>query len=103
MVSCDTPEPVTQFLVGLRVDFGDGTERRLHDEIAHRVAVVIASGHPPTDREDYEIEKRVMRLYGIPRAMCRRVVEVLRQVQRLRLLRELNLAEPDILLDDLRE
>jgi hypothetical protein len=44
-----------------------------------------------------------MQLYGITRPMCRRIFEVLRQVQRLRIIRELNIAEPDMLLDGLPE
>jgi hypothetical protein len=85
------------------IDFTDRRQATLHDEIADRVAAVIASGKPPTDHEDYEIEKRVMQVYGITRPMCRRIFEVLHQVQRLRVIREMNIAEPDMLLDALPE
>lgn len=85
------------------VDFSDKRERRLHDQIAERVAAVLATGKPPTDHEDYRIEALVMQLYGVTRPMCRRVFEVLRQVQRLRVVREMNIAEPDMLLDNLPE
>ena len=85
------------------VDFDDPRQAGLHDAIADRVAAMLATGKPPSDREDYEIELRVMQLYGITRSMCRRIFEVLRQVQRLRIIRELNIAEPDMLLDSLPE
>jgi hypothetical protein len=85
------------------VDFDDRRQAKLHDEIADRVAAVLATGRPPADHEDYEIELRVMQLYGITRSMCRRIFEVLRQVQRLRIVRELNIADPDMLLDGLPE
>jgi type I restriction-modification system DNA methylase subunit len=85
------------------IDFGDRRQAKLHDEIADRVAAVIAAGKPPTNHEDYEIEKRVMQVYGITRSMCRRVFEVLHQVQKLRVVREMNIAEPDMLLDALPE
>ena len=85
------------------VDFDDPRQAKLHDEIADRVAAVLATGKPPSDHEDYEIELRVMQLYGITRPMCRRIFEVYAQVQRLRIIRELNIAEPDMLLDGLPE
>jgi hypothetical protein len=85
------------------VDFSNRRETRLHDEIADRVEAVIASGNPPSDHEDYQIEKLVMQLYGITRPMCRRIFEVLHQVQRLRVIREMNIAEPDVLLDALED
>ena len=44
-----------------------------------------------------------MQLYGITRPMCRRIFDVLHQVQRLRVIREMNIAEPDMLLDALPE
>jgi hypothetical protein len=40
-----------------------------------------------------------MQLYGITRSMCRRIFEVLHQVRKLRVVREMNIAEPDMLLD----
>ncbi len=85
------------------IDFSGRQQAKLHDEIADRVAAVLATGKPPTDHEDYEIEKRVMQVYGITRPMCRRIFEVLHQVQRLRVIREMNIAEPDMLLDALPE
>jgi len=85
------------------IDFSDRRQAKLHDEIADRVAAVLASGKPPVDHEDYEIEKRVMQVYGITRSMCRRIFEVLHQVQKLRVIREMNIAEPDMLLDALSE
>jgi hypothetical protein len=44
-----------------------------------------------------------MQVYGITRSMCRHVFEVLHQVQKLRVIREMNIAEPDMLLDALPE
>jgi len=44
-----------------------------------------------------------MQLYGITRSMCRRIFDVLGQVQKLRVIREMNLAEPDMLLEALAE
>src|SRR5437867_12720541 len=85
------------------IDFSDPVQRKLHDEIADRVERIIASGKPPTTHEDYQIEKLVMQLYGITRGMCRRIFEVLGQVQKLRVIREMNIAEPDILLEALAE
>ena len=75
----------------------------MHDEIADRVAAVIASGKPPAYHEDYEIEKLVMQVYGITRSMCRQIFEVLHEVQKLRVVREMNIAEPDMLLEALPE
>jgi len=85
------------------IDFSNRRERKLHDEIADRVAAVIASGKPPTTHEDYQIEILVMQLYGITRAMCRRIFEVLHEVQNLRVIREMSIAEPDMLLDALAD
>jgi adenine-specific DNA-methyltransferase len=85
------------------VDFSSPREKKLHDEIADRVAAAIASAKPPTDHEDYQIESLVMQLYGITRPMCRRIFEVLHEVQRLRVIREMNIAEPDMLLDALAD
>ncbi len=85
------------------IDFSDRRQARLHDEIADRVAAVLASGKPPVDHEDYEIEKRVMQVYGITRSMCRRIFEVLQEVQELRVVREMNIAQPDMLLEALPE
>ena len=42
-----------------------------------------------------------MQLYGITRPMCRRIFDVLHDVQRLRVIREMNIAEPDMLLEGL--
>ena len=69
-------------------------EARLHDEIADRVAAVIATGKPPSTHDDYQIEILVMQLYGITRSMCRRIFDVLHEVQRLRVIREMSIAEP---------
>ena len=44
-----------------------------------------------------------MQLYGITRSMCRQIFDVLHEVQRLRVIREMNVAEPDMLLDALPE
>jgi hypothetical protein len=85
------------------IDFSDKRQAKLHDEIADRVAAVLATGKPPGDHEDYQIEKLVMQLYGITRPMCRRIFEVLQQVQKLRVIREMSIAEPDMLLDALPE
>jgi hypothetical protein len=85
------------------VDFANAREKALHDEIAARVEAVIAKGRPPTDHEDYQIELLVMQLYGITKRMCRRIFEVLRGVQRLRVFREMNIAESDMLLDSLSD
>ncbi len=78
-------------------------DARLHDEIADRVAAVLATGRPPSTHDDYRIEILVMQLYGITRSMCRRIFDVLHEVQRLRVIREMNVAEPDMLLDALPE
>jgi hypothetical protein len=83
------------------VDFANPREKGLHDEIAERVEKVLAGSGPPTSRDDYEIEKLVMQLYGVTRPMCRRIFEVLNDVQRLRVIREMNVAEPDLLLEAL--
>ncbi|MGD0897136.1 MAG: TaqI-like C-terminal specificity domain-containing protein [Thermoguttaceae bacterium] len=85
------------------IDFSQEVEARLHDEIADRVAAVLAMGKPPSTHDDYQIEILVMQLYGITRPMCRRIFEVLHQVQRLRVIREMSIAEPDMLLDALPE
>ena len=83
------------------IDFSQRRERRLHDEIADRVAAVLATGKPPSTHDDYQIEILVMQLYGITRSMCRRIFDVLHEVQRLRVIREMSIAEPDMLLDAL--
>jgi hypothetical protein len=85
------------------IDFSQEREARLHDEIADRVAAVLATGKPPSTHDDYQIEILVMQLYGITRSMCRRIFDVLHEVQRLRVIREMSIAEPDILLDALPE
>ena len=54
-----------------RIDFSDRRQAKLHDEIADRVAAILGTGKPPTDHEDYEIEKRVMQLYVRPEAELR--------------------------------
>ena len=83
------------------VDFSDPRETKLHDEIADRVEKALAAKGPPANHEDYEIEALVMQLYGITRPMCRRIFDVLHDVQRLRVIREMNIAEPDMLLEGL--
>ena len=85
------------------VDFSNAREKNLHDEIADRVEKVLAHNAPPNNHDDYEIERLVMQLYGITRPMCRRIFEVLHDVQRLRVVREMNIAEPDMLLESLSE
>jgi len=85
------------------IDFSRQDEARLHDEIVARVATVLATGKTPSTHDDYQIEILVMQLYGITQAMCRRIFEVLHQVQRLRVIREMSIAEPDMLLDALPE
>ena len=85
------------------IDFSQEREARLHDEIADRVAAVLATGRPPSTHDDYQIEILVMQLYGITRSMCRRIFDVLHEVQRLRVIREMSIAEPDMLLDALPE
>ena len=85
------------------IDFSQPREAKLHDEIADRVAAVLATGKPPSTHDDYQIEIRVMQLYGITRSMCRRIFDVLHEVQRLRVIREMSIAEPDMLLDALPE
>jgi len=81
------------------IDFSDPSQKKLHDGIARRAGAILESGEPPTDHEFYGIEKLVMQLYGITKPMCRRIFEVLHGVQRLRIIREVNLAKPDMLLD----
>jgi len=81
------------------IDFSNHQERELHDAIADRVAAAIAGRKPPSTHEDYQIELLVMRLYGITRPMCRRIFEVLHEVQQLRVIREMSIAESDMLLD----
>ena len=49
-----------------------------------RAAAVLATGRPPSTHDDYQIEILVMQLYGITRSMCRRIFDVLHEVQRLR-------------------
>jgi adenine-specific DNA-methyltransferase len=85
------------------IDFSNLREKELHDEISDQVAAVLASGKPPSTHEDYQIEMLVMQLYGITRSMCRRIFEVLHEVQDLRIIREMSIAEPDMLLDALPE
>jgi hypothetical protein len=85
------------------IDFSQPREAKLHDEIADRVAAVLAMGKPPVTHDDYQIEMLVMQLYGITRSMCRRIFDVLHEVQRLRVIREMSIAEPDMLLDALPE
>ena len=85
------------------IDFSQPREAKLHDEIADRVAAVLATGKPPSTHDDYQIEILVMQLYGITRSMCRRIFDVLHEVQRLRVIREMSIAEPDMLLDALPE
>jgi hypothetical protein len=85
------------------IDFSQPRETKLHDEIADRVAAVLATGRPPSTHDDYRIEILVMQLYGIKRSMCRRIFDVLHEVQRLRVIREMSIAEPDMLLEALPE
>jgi len=83
------------------IDFSNPRERKLHDEIANRVQAVLANKKAPTDHEDYQVELRVMQLYGITKQMCRRIFDVLREMQQLRIVREMNIAEPDMIIDEL--
>ena len=85
------------------IDFSEPREAKLHGEIAERVAAVLATGNPPSTHDDYQIEVLVMQLYGITRTMCRRIFDVLHEVQRLRVIREMSIAEPDMLLEALPE
>jgi len=85
------------------IDFSQPREANLHDEIADRVAAVLATGRPPSTPDDYQIEILVMQLYGITRSMCRRIFDVLDEAQRLRVIREMSTREPDMLLEALPE
>jgi hypothetical protein len=85
------------------IDFSQRREANLHDKIADRVARVLATRNPPSTHDDYQIEILVMQLYGVTRSMCRRIFDVLHEVQRLRVIREMSIAEPDMLLDALPE
>ncbi len=85
------------------IDFSEPREVKLHNEIADRVAAVLATGKQPSTHDDYQIEILVMQLYGITRSMCQRIFDVLHEVQRLRVIREMSIAEPDMLLDALPE
>ncbi len=85
------------------IDFSQPREAKLHVEIADRVAAVLATGRPPSTHDDYQIEILVMRLYGITRSMCGRIFDVLHEVQRLRVIREMGIAGPDMLMDALPE
>jgi hypothetical protein len=85
------------------IDFSQRREANLHDKIADRVAGVLATRNPPATHDDYQIEILVMQLYGVTRSMCRRIFDVLHEVQRLRVIREMSIAEPDMLLDALPE
>ncbi len=85
------------------IDFSLPREAKLHDEIADRVAAILATGRPPSTHDDYQLEILVMQIYGITRAMCRRMFDVLHEVQRLRVIREMSIAEPDMLLEALPE
>jgi hypothetical protein len=85
------------------IDFSQPREARLHDEIADRVAAVLATGRPPSTHDDCQIEILVMQLYGITRSMCRRIFDVLHKVQRLWVIREMGIAGPGMLLAALPE
>ena len=83
------------------IDFSNPRERHLHHQIADRVEAILATNRPPTDHEDYQVESLVMQLYGITKPMCRRIFDVLREMQQLRIVREMNVAEPDMIVDEL--
>ena len=85
------------------IDFSRPREAKLHDAIADRVAAVLATGRPPSTHDDYRIEILVMQLYGITRSTCRRMFDVLHEVQRMRVIREMGIAEPDVLMHALPE
>jgi hypothetical protein len=58
---------------------------------------VLATDRPPATHDDYQIEILVMQLHGITRSTCRRIFEV------LHVIREMSIADPDMLLDALPE
>lgn len=77
-----------QQLPTARIDFGDRNQKRLHDEISHKVSVIL-NANAPIDRDaDLEIEDLVMKLYGITSEEKMHIWGELEKVQKLRIIRE---------------
>lgn len=71
------------------IDFEDQAEQELHDEISNRVRDLLAGPPGGMQEEDFELERRVMDLYGLDENQRGHVFSVLNnEVQRLRIVRE---------------
>lgn len=71
------------------IDFEDGRQRELHEGIVQRVRRLLKEA-PPVDTElDFELESVVMDLYHVSPDQRSHIMQELKQVQRLRIIREL--------------
>ena len=96
-----TQKPFNSFRFAPWISPSPPTEAR--DEIANRVAAIIASrktARRPQRLRNRKTGNAPLRHYP---PMCRHIFEVLHQVPRLRIVREMNIAQPDMLLDALPE
>jgi hypothetical protein len=71
------------------IDWKSPRERELHDRITTCVQNILGSAPPVPEALDYELESLVLDLYEVDDVLKKRVWQVLGQVQRLRIIREL--------------
>ncbi|MGD2250592.1 MAG: N-6 DNA methylase [Candidatus Methanofastidiosia archaeon] len=69
------------------IDFSNPEKRKIHDIIAEKVSDILHE-RGDFDKLDYEIEKLVMDLFGITAEMKPHIWKELRNVQKLRIIRE---------------
>lgn len=71
------------------VDFDDDEERAAYDEFIGLVRDAVESPGEVDHELDWEIERRVLQMYGIPEKEWPRIWDELKDLQRLRIVREL--------------
>jgi type I restriction-modification system DNA methylase subunit len=72
-----------------KVNFNDQGQKEKYDWIIQKVREVVQSGKPIDPDTDWEIEKRIMDLYGISAGEKKRIWEVIQSADRLKIVREM--------------
>lgn len=72
-----------------KIDFNDQRQKEIYDWIVVKVKEIVKSGRPIDTETDWEIEKRIMDLYGITPDEKKRVWEVIQSAEKLRIVREM--------------
>jgi len=72
-----------------KIDFTNIRQKELHDAIVGRVTSILRHAPPVDPKLDYEVEALVMDLYGVNPDQRTHILTELKQVQQLRIIREM--------------